>query len=46
MNSHFARHQPLRMWMLCLDLMGLNRSNCQIAQELDLDEDDVDDMTA
>jgi len=34
------------MWILCLDLIGLNLSNRQIAQELELDEDDVHDMTA
>lgn len=38
-------HQPLRMWLLCLYLMGLNLSNQQIAQELDLDKDDVQEMT-
>jgi transposase-like protein len=32
--------------MLCLYLMGLNLSNAQIAQELDLDKDDVHQMTA
>jgi transposase-like protein len=43
----FARHhQPLRVWMLCLYLMGLNLSNRQIAQEVDLDEDNIHDMTA
>ena len=40
-----GHHQPLRMWMLCLYLMGLNLSNQQIAQELDLDKDVVHDMT-
>ena len=38
-------HQPLRKWILCLDLMGLNLSNEQIAQELGLDQDDVQQMT-
>jgi hypothetical protein len=33
------------MWILCLYLMGLNLSNRQIAQELDLDKDVVQDMT-
>jgi hypothetical protein len=33
------------MWILCLYLMGLNLSNQQIAQELDLDKDVVHDMT-
>lgn len=40
-----GHHQPLRMWLLCLYLMGLNLSNGQIAQELDLDKDVVHDMT-
>ena len=30
-----GHHQPLRVWVLCLYLMGLNRSTRQIAQELD-----------
>jgi transposase-like protein len=41
-----GHHQPLRVWILCLYLMGLNLSNRQIAQELDLDEGDVHAMTA
>src|SRR5262249_55662054 len=45
-NTIFAHHhQPLRKWILCLDLMGLNLSNEQIAQELDLDQDDAHQMT-
>ena len=45
-NTIFAGHyQPLRMWILCLYLMELNLSNRQIAQELDLDKDVVQDMT-
>lgn len=40
-----GHHQPLRMWILCLYFMGLNLSNRQIAQELELDEDDVHQMT-
>src|SRR6478609_2216647 len=32
-----GHHQPLRLWVLCLYLMGLNLSNRQIAQELGLD---------
>lgn len=40
-----GHHQPLRMWLLCLYLMGLNLSNQQIAQELDLDKDVVQQMT-
>jgi hypothetical protein len=31
-----GHHQPLRVWVLCLYLMGLNLSNRQIAQELGL----------
>ena len=40
-----GHHQPLRVWVLCLYFMGLNLSNHQIAAELDLDPDDVQDMT-
>jgi transposase-like protein len=40
-----GHHQPLRVWILCLYFMGLNRSNRQIAQELDLNKDDVQQMT-
>jgi transposase-like protein len=40
-----GHHQPLRLWILCLYLMGLNLSNAQIAQELDLNKDDVHQMT-
>ena len=46
-DSVFAgRHQPLRVWVGCLYLMGLNLSNAQIAHELDLQESDVHDMTS
>ncbi len=38
-------HQPLKVWILCLYLMGLNLSNEQIAKELDLDRSDVQQMT-
>lgn len=45
-NTIFAgHHQPLRKWIGCLYLMGLNLSSEQIAQELDLDKDDVYQMT-
>ena len=38
----FADHrQPLRTWITCLYLMGLNLSGLQIAKELDLNKDDV-----
>ncbi len=40
-----GHHQPLRVWVLVLYLMGLNLSNEQIAQELDLDPDDARRMT-
>jgi len=40
-----GHHQPLRVWVLCLYFMGLNLSNQQIAQELDLNKDDVQTMT-
>ena len=40
-----GHHQPLRTWVLCLYLMGLNLSNRQIAQELDLSRPDVPLMT-
>jgi transposase-like protein len=40
-----GHHQPLRVWVLCLYLMGLNLSNRQIAQELDLGVSDVHAMT-
>lgn len=41
-----GHHQPLRVWILCLYFMGLNLSNQQIAQELGLNKDDVQAMTA
>ncbi len=40
-----GHHQPLRVWVLCLYFMGLNLSNRQIAQELDLSQSDVQRMT-
>jgi transposase-like protein len=40
-----GHHQPLRVWVLCLYLMGLNLSNRQIAQELGLAGPDVQLMT-
>jgi transposase-like protein len=40
-----GHHQPLRVWVLCLYFMGLNLSNRQIAQELDLNQSDVQLMT-
>lgn len=40
-----GHHQPLRIWMLCLYFMGLTLSNAQIAHELDLNKDDIHQMT-
>src|SRR5918911_1512295 len=40
-----GHHQPLRVWVLCLYLMGLNLSNRQIAAELGLSASDVQAMT-
>ncbi len=40
-----GHHQPLRVWVLCLYFMGLNLSNRQIAQELNLAVSDVQAMT-
>src|SRR5918912_3746376 len=40
-----GHHQPLRVWVLCLYLMGLNLSNRRIAQELDLGETETQAMT-
>ena len=40
-----GHRQPLRVWVLCLYLMGLNLSNRQIALELGLDASDTQAMT-
>ena len=40
-----GHHQPLRVWVLCLPLMGLNLSRRQIAGELGLAASDVQAMT-
>jgi transposase-like protein len=40
-----GHHQPLRVWIVCLYLMGLNLSNAQIAKELALHPSDVHQMT-
>jgi transposase-like protein len=40
-----GHHQPLQAWIVCLYMMGLNLSNQQIADELDLNKDDVQAMT-
>ena len=39
-----GHHQPLRVWVLCLYLMGLNLSNRQIALELGLSPSDAQAM--
>src|SRR5919199_1836847 len=39
-----GHHQPLRAWIICLYLMGLNLSSWQIAKELDLDRREVQAM--
>lgn len=36
-----GHHQPLRAWIACLYLMGLNLSGLQIAQELGINKDDA-----
>ena len=41
-----GHHQPLRVWLLFLYFRGLNLSNEQIAQELDLNPDDAQKMTS
>ena len=40
-----GHHQPLKIWILCLYFMGLNLSNAQIAAELNLNKDDIYQMT-
>lgn len=40
-----GHHQPLKVWIVCLYLMGLNLSNQQIAAEWDLNESDTQVMT-
>ena len=41
-----GHHQPLRVWILCLDFMGLNLSNEQIGHEFNLDPDDAQKMAS
>jgi transposase-like protein len=41
-----GHHPPLRVWLRCLDFMGLNLSNEQSAQELDLDPDEAPKMAS
>src|SRR3954452_565583 len=40
-----GHHRPLRVWMLCLYLTGLNLPDRQIARELDLGVSDLQAMT-
>ena len=40
-----GHHQPLRVWVAALYLMGLNLSNRQIAHELGINEDDAQQLT-
>ena len=40
-----GHHQALKVWILCLYFMGLNLSNEQIANELDVERSDVQQMT-
>jgi len=40
-----GHHQSLKVWILCLYFMGLNLSNDHIAQELDVNHSDVQQMT-
>jgi transposase-like protein len=40
-----GHQQPLRVWMGCLYLMGLHRSNAHMAKALDLHPSDVQQMT-
>jgi len=40
-----GHHQPLRVWILCSSLMGLNLSHAQMAQALDLNKDDAPHLT-
>jgi transposase-like protein len=40
-----GHHQPLSVWVICIYFMGLNLSNLQIANELGLNQSDVQAMT-
>jgi hypothetical protein len=40
-----GHHQPLSVWILCLYFMGLNLSNRQIADELEMSETQIHEMT-
>lgn len=39
-----GHHQPLRTWMMCLYLMGLNLSSLQIGRELGIHRNDAQEM--
>ena len=41
-----GHHQPLKSWIICLYLMGLNLSNAQIAKELGISASDSHAMTS
>lgn len=41
-----GHHQPLKIWIVCLYLMGLNLSYAQISKELGLSENDTQAMTS
>lgn len=46
-GSIFSGHKlPLKTWILCLYFMGLNLSNRQISQELNLSENTTHEMTS
>lgn len=46
-DTMFAgHHQPLRVWMLCSSLMGLNLSNAHMAQELECNKEGAHRVTA
>jgi transposase-like protein len=41
-----GHRRPLKLWVICLYLMGLNLSNTQIAAELDLPVNEAQAMTS
>ena len=46
-NTVFQEHhQPLKSWIICLHLMGLNLSNAQIRQALGISANDSHEMTS
>ncbi|WP_299948021.1 transposase [uncultured Microbulbifer sp.] len=40
-----GHHQPLKIWVHCLYFMSLKLPNSQISRELDLNKDDIQQMT-